>query len=247
MSEFNADKHITSTSSNTFYAIFPPLFTISSLLFFEARMTMYLSTACLTILCLLKLNLRRVAAELLGFFGLSRRGGYWVEADKASRNLSIKFIVGGIVMVTKFFLTTLLILYNTCVKCVDIYALDLNLNMLPVDLVVMAILKPVAVDLYYNFFLFERLNIGRYNKYFTFITRLFYETVDYMTVFEVQTSLNLFIVEALWLFYLSYIGKYNFLNSTFLRVCGDISDFIVIFLVNLGFLGVKNNFYFALF
>lgn len=247
MADFIPEEHTSTTISNTFYALFPPVLTIVCVLFLDARMTMNISTACLAILSLLKLNLRKVGTDFLGFFGLSRQGGYWVESQKARRNLSIKLIIGGIVMVMKFFLTTLLVLNNTCVKCTSIYSLDLSLNMLPVDLLVTAILRPVVVDLYYNFFLFERLNIGRYNKYFTFITRLFYETVDYLTVFEIQTSLNLYIVEAFWLFYLSHIGKYNFLNSTFLRVCGDISDFVVVFLINLGYLGVKNNFYFALF
>jgi len=245
MPELASEERKSSATSNSFYALFPPCLTIVCLLFLDGRMTMNISTACLTLLCLFKLNFKRVGSEFLGFFGLSRQNGYWVESPKAGRNLFIKFIIGGMVLVIKFFLTTLLTLSNTCVQCLSIYALDITPKSMPIDLFTMAILRSLVIDLYYNFFLFERLNIGRYNKYFTFITRLFYETIDYLTVFEVQTSLNLYVVEALWLFYLSHIGKYNFLNSIYLRVCGDISDSAVIIMINLGFLGVKNNFYFA--
>ena len=220
------------TWKNSFYVLFPPAFTLVCFVACPPKVTIYLSTFCLAILTLVNLgkikNLR-------------------YELNVLWQNIGTKLGLGLMILVIKFFLVTTLILNNSCLSCLKLDFLFVSWRLLPLDFLVIVVVKPFAVDLYYNFFLFDKMKIGRYNKYFTFITRLFYQLVDFLAVFEPRENMNVYITEAFWLFYLSYIGKYHVLNSTFLRIFGALADFMVVNLILFESLGVNNNFYFVLF
>ncbi len=229
--EANPQHNVKKLLKNTFLALFPPGITILCYVVFDARISIYLGTLCLT---------------LITAFRLRQVKNFKSEIKVLRNHWQIKMVIGIIIIITKFFLTTLLIMNNNCLNCIEIGFFDVNNELIALDILVISLLKPLMIDLYYNFFLFERLKIGRYNKYFTFITRLFYSAIDYLAIFELKNNLNIFIIETFWLFYLSYIGKYHVLNSTFLRMCGDFSNVLVVILISLNYLGVNNNFWFHL-
>ena len=158
------------------------------------------------------------------------------------QNLKTKLLIGMIVVVVKTSLTILMFMANKCIKCIATDTLFATTFEGLCQVMIVTLLKPLFVDFFYNFVLFPDLKLGEYNKYFTFITRLFFEFFDMLLMYQMQPNINIFLAQAAWIYYISHIGKYHILNSTFLKVCGIGSHVIFISFLQHDVLKIDNNF-----
>ena len=212
---------------NYFLCLFPPLFAL--LLYFLADYQTGLYAITITLFILILLNLQNRSSVIIQF-GVFKQ------------NAKIKILVGFMIIFIRICFTLLLFLNNHCSNCIFYRRLFPTNFQGVLQAFIIVVIKPVLVDLFYNFVLFPRLKLGEYNKYFTFLTCLFYEVFDLLLMYDFEKNLNIFLVETIWIFYISHIGKFQIFNSTFLKVAGMVSHVSIVVLMRTGILNVNNNF-----
>lgn len=110
------------------------------------------------------------------------------------------------------------------------------------DYVIAGFVCPVLIDVYYGLLLPSSLKIKNYNTYYVLGYRFLYVLSAFPSLFFKLQCFYFLMVELVWVFFTSYVGKFGLVNSTFIFEAQMTGNALFIILITQQYIKISNNF-----
>lgn len=111
-----------------------------------------------------------------------------------------------------------------------------------IDYIVAGLLCPIVIDIYYGLFFPSHLKISNYNTYYVLGYRFLYVISAFPSLFLRLQCITFLLIEFVWIFFSSYVGKFGLMNSSFIFVAQMTGNALFLLLITKGYISISNNF-----